>query len=193
MHRLRCPIWRKQITKRSGPARQKCDRKKESAQDIHRKFQRILQTLKIWEACAAFVDNAYEQACLSAAIDPWNLRDDSVELVLDGVTEAAWLKKKLKGKQTANLDQLALLLRAERDMLRAQASDAWFFEEFNRIEPRNAIRCAAYALWLTRRAGIEDARPGILPLFKKCASADGKVTGEQLFLDYDARLELTNQ
>lgn len=146
------------------------------------------------EACDAFVDAEYEKACLEMGVDAWQLRDESVAVLLEGTTEASWLKRKFKGKEKdARFDHLALLLRAERDMLRAQASDAWFFEEFNRIEPRNAIRCAAYALWLTRRAGAEDARPQVLPILHKCTSADGKVNGEQMFLDYDARLELTNQ
>lgn len=53
-------------------------------------------------------------------------------------------------------EQMILLLEAQYERQRMFTSCGWFFDDFDRIEPRNNLAYAAHACWLTRRAtGID--------------------------------------
>ena len=54
------------------------------------------------------------------------------------------------------VQRLNLLLNAQNERQRMFTSCGWFFEDFDRIEPRNAVAYAAQAIWLTQVAtGID--------------------------------------
>lgn len=62
---------------------------------------------------------------------------------------ATFISSKLSTTQTANI---TLLLEAQYERQRMFTSCGWFFDDFDRIEPRNNLAYAAHACWLTYKA-----------------------------------------
>jgi len=55
-------------------------------------------------------------------------------------------------------DRIQKLLRAQYERQKMYASCAWFFEDFDRIEPRNSVAYAAQAvIWTSRATGVDVA------------------------------------
>jgi hypothetical protein len=69
------------------------------------------------------------------------------------------------------------------------ASDAWFFDEFDRIEPRNAIHYAAYSAWLVKQATGKDVFSPLKDDLSQVISLDGKISGDAVFSSYWKLLE----
>ncbi len=58
--------------------------------------------------------------------------------------------------------KIRLLLSAQYERQRMFTSCGWFFDDFDRIEPRNNIAYAAQAVWLTKLAtGVDLSTPAI--------------------------------
>ena len=85
--------------------------------------------------------------------DPWELRHRYIG-VLHGLVSLKDLVAGLGGwnPDDRTLKQLHLLLRAQYERQRMFTSCGWFFEDYDRIEPRNNTAYAAQATWLTRMA-----------------------------------------
>ncbi len=79
---------------------------------------------------------------------------------------------------------IRLLLEAQDNRMKMYASDAWFFEEFDRIEPRNAIQYAAYAAWLVQQATGADVHSALKNDLAQAISLDGQTSGDAVFSSY---------
>ncbi|NPV56542.1 MAG: DUF3536 domain-containing protein [Anaerolineae bacterium] len=99
---------------------------------------------------AKLVDDQYLDFARRHVPDPWKLRHNylSVHLRLATVEELLYAEvdHPLSREQ---IRTFALLLAAQYERQRIYTSCGWFFDDFDRIEPRNIIAYAAQAVWLT--------------------------------------------
>ncbi len=103
------------------------------------------------------LDAVYVQAASRLVSDPWQLLKEWIH-VLQGSVSIADISAVLAGRKldADELRQLDYLLRAQYNKQRMFTSCGWFFEDFDRIEPRNVVSFAAQAVWWTKLAtGID--------------------------------------
>jgi len=73
------------------------------------------------------------------------------------------------------------LLDSQFNRLRMHSSDAWFFFDFDSIEPLNGLKYAAHAVWLVRSAtGIDVSAPLLCDLSKASSDETG-LSGDAAF------------
>ena len=110
---------------------------------------------------AARLDTIYLETLRPYITDPWELRHRLIHVMLgeqraDDLIRAA-APRRLTAETTA---QIHLLLEAQWQRQRMFTSCGWFFDDFDRIEPKNNVAYAAKAVALTRQAtGIDLAGP----------------------------------
>ncbi|MCD4752393.1 MAG: DUF3536 domain-containing protein [Anaerolineaceae bacterium] len=75
-----------------------------------------------------------------------------------------------KNLTTSETEQLTLLLEAQFERQRMFTSCGWFFDDFDRIEPRNNLAYAAHASWLTYKATGIDLVPDAISLLENVQS-----------------------
>jgi len=76
---------------------------------------------------------------------------------------------------------LAGLFRAQEFRLRMFASCGWFFNEFDRIEPRNSISNAAYAIYLIDKTLNTNLGQKYVSLLSRVKSEETGITGDIVF------------
>jgi hypothetical protein len=131
------------------------------------------------ESVAAQVDEAFERFAGELLDDPWKSLEHYARVILKQTTFDSWLEE--EGAAPMDIDrrlQLQSLFEAEAERQRMFTSCGWFFEDFDRIEPRNNVMYAAHAIWLAERASSDD-------LYQDSASAFGKVASPRTGLRVD--------
>lgn len=106
---------------------------------------------------AEMLDQIYYEEAIRFLADPWALRDRYIHVLL-GKMDVSNLLFNFCGvaHQSHDLERISLLLEAQRERQRMFTSCGWFFDDFDRIEPKNNVAYAAQAVRLTRRAtGID--------------------------------------
>jgi hypothetical protein len=85
--------------------------------------------------------------------DPWQLRHEYIHVIL-GDLKFEELIGSVIGKRLDETEEhkIRLLLAAQYERQRMFTSCGWFFDDFDRIEPRNNVAYAAQAVWLTKMA-----------------------------------------
>ncbi len=106
-----------------------------------------------FEHLAGGLDRMYAREMRTLNLDPWKVRNTYIDVILGKRSLQAILPGRLPAEE---LERARLLLEAQRERQRMFTSCGWFFESFERIEPRNAIRYAAQAIRLTRQAAGVD-------------------------------------
>ena len=109
------------------------------------------------EQVAALVDQEYVKKVSAYLEDPWKLLYEYID-VMHGKRNVQDLIFSLIGKQVSNeeIKSLDYLLRAQYNKQRSFTSCGWYFEDFDRLEPRNNVIFAAQAIWWTRLASGAD-------------------------------------
>jgi len=140
------------------------------------------------------IDMEYETACTNAGLDPWLLRNDYVRVFLGDISFESWINEKLQGQTDASkTEKLHNLLLSEYECQRMFNSCAWFFDDLERIEPRNSITCAAHAAWLTKAATGTDVAVKIIPLLDQSRNGNGHSSASKLFLASYGRYSLSTR
>jgi alpha-amylase/alpha-mannosidase (GH57 family) len=134
---------------------------------------------------AAEIDQIYADHAAKLVDDVWELRHAYLRVLL-GKISLAGLLKEMGGKPSdpAEQQQLHQLLEAQFERQRMFASCAWFFEDFDRIEPRNAIAYAAHAIRLVALASGIDLSPLAIKRLAKVVSPISGLRGDQVFKAY---------
>jgi hypothetical protein len=106
---------------------------------------------------ADLIDQQYLSVAGRYFNDPWELRHEYIH-VIHGTATLEELVMSLADHPVTRdiLRQLALLLRAQFERQRMFTSCGWFFDDFDRIEPRNNVAYAAHAVLLTEMAVEEN-------------------------------------
>ncbi|MCE5207231.1 MAG: DUF3536 domain-containing protein [Chloroflexi bacterium] len=108
---------------------------------------------KAFNQIANEIDKIYTQRLSIYPADPWKLRHDYISVINQQIPEDDYIRQNIP----ANMDEqevrrIALLLAAQFERQRMFTSCAWFFDDFDRIEPKNNVKYAAQAVWLTQLA-----------------------------------------
>jgi alpha-amylase/alpha-mannosidase (GH57 family) len=99
------------------------------------------------------LDKVYTDTVIAYNIDPWKLRNGYIHVMLGKLTaEELICQSAGKRMETERINQIRLLLEAQRERQRIFTSCGWFFDDFSRIEPRNNVAYAAQAVRLTNLA-----------------------------------------
>jgi len=130
------------------------------------------------------LDKAFEQQANGLVRDPWLLRD-AYGAVLAGEAKVDDLINAHASSALSSEDRerLSHLLAMQAERLRMHSSDAWFFFDFDSLEPLNALKYAAHAVQLLMHAGGEDISRPLLPILAPAVSEKTGLTGDQAFRD----------
>jgi hypothetical protein len=109
---------------------------------------------------AARLDSIYFDTLGSWIAEPNILRERYIHVML-GQLESEQLITEMANTPLTNqqVRQVQLLLESQRERQRIFTSCGWFFEDFDRIEPKKVITYAAQAVRLTRLATGDDLAP----------------------------------
>ncbi len=141
-------------------------------------------------ALAVDLDRAYQQAAGELVDDPHGLLLAAIDLALGRRTlpklAAAFAKRALKRIEVTRLGDL---LEAQRLRHRMFSSCGWFWDELDRIEPRNCLKAAAAAVARTARATGADPAPWLLDQLSVIKSSRTSLTADQVVREEAAKLE----
>lgn len=134
---------------------------------------------------AEAIDRLYLEAASPWFEDPWEPRHRWVEVLLGQATPRALLAGLARRPPPVSVaGRLELLLRAQRERQRMFTSCAWFFDDFDRIEPRNAVAYAAQAVEHTRRATGVDLAPETAADLARVESRRTGLTADRVFAEH---------
>jgi len=130
------------------------------------------------------VDEDYLAQTTSLLSDPWEARHAYIKVILGLQGFSDWEHEQLLG--TIHGDQsllLQMLMRAQYERQRMFTSCGWFFDDFDRIEPRNNILYAAHAVALTEQASNRSITGDLIPLLDELKSWKSSLRGRDVFFD----------
>ena len=134
---------------------------------------------------AGQLDDLYAEAVRPWAQDPWLLRDRYIHVLLGQVTLTELLAEMGGRAPTSEaLRRIHLILESQRERQRMFTSCGWFFDDFDRIEPRNNVNFAAQAVHLARLATGVDLSADVCRDISLVVSAQSGLSGEQVFSGY---------
>jgi alpha-amylase/alpha-mannosidase (GH57 family) len=136
----------------------------------------------------AALETVFVETIRPVIADPWALRNRYIHVLL-GELDVETLIHDMAGRRLAaeTTRQIALLLEAERERQRMYTSCGWFFDDFDRIEPKNNMAYAAHALALTRSATGVDLAPDALSHLQSVVSWRTGLRADQVLMQYLGR------
>lgn len=127
------------------------------------------------------LDGVFEEGLTGLVRDPWQMRDDYIQVVLGIVRGPQFVNRHaLRALTTAQAGRVLSLLRMQLLRQRMYASCTFFFEELTRPEPRYAIANAVRAIQITQRAMGVDLMPRFRSDLEKARSLTTPKTGADL-------------
>ena len=128
------------------------------------------------------LDSRYLEAVYRFIPKPRLLRKRYINVMQGTITPEALIgemaERALTQEQTLHI---RLLLEAQRERQRMFTSCGWFFDDFDRIEPRNNLAYAAHAVRLTRLATGEDLAPQAMADLQKVVSPRSGLRADRVF------------
>jgi hypothetical protein len=131
---------------------------------------------------AAALDAVYFEAVYPYVSKPRVLRERYIQVILGEVT-AEQLINGMAGRTLTSeqILRISLLLESQKERQRMFTSCGWFFDDFDRIEPRNNLAYAAQAVRLVRIATGEDLAPHFVADLQKVTSPRTGLRADQVF------------
>jgi hypothetical protein len=130
---------------------------------------------------AKVVDTVYEQIVGDCGVDPYSLRDEFIQVLMKKVSLDEFVHAKLRTCSPEKYQLAAVLLQAQYERQRMFTSCGWFFDDFDRIEPRNNVKYAAQAICLTMQAKPDLNIDGIITDLRKVSSNRTNLKADQVF------------
>jgi hypothetical protein len=146
------------------------------------------QLYLVFDRLSRQLDNLYFQYISQEISDPSELRNRYIYTIL-GVQPVQELIFEMAGRRLPEEDvvRIHLLLESQRERQRMYTSCGWFFDDFDRIEPKNNLAYAAQAVRLARMATGVDLEPAVLADLKQIVSPRTGLTGYRVFLRHMRR------
>ncbi len=139
---------------------------------------------------AGLIDEQYLSVASRYLNNPWELRHQYIHVVLGNCSlEELVISLADRPVNGTVLRELRLLLRAQYERQRMLTSCGWFFDDFDRIEPRNNVAYAAQAVLLTEMAVEEDLTPPALEALSSVRSWRTGLSGDEIFRRHLLRAE----
>jgi hypothetical protein len=134
---------------------------------------------------ASALDELYTVEVRRYVADPLALRHRYIHVML-GELSAGDLIGEAAGRRlpAVVLDRIQVLLESQRERQRMFTSCGWFFDDFDRIEPKNNVAYAAHAVVLARRATGVDIAPAALAALGDVRSQRTGLSAGQVFEHY---------
>ncbi|MGE5224022.1 MAG: DUF3536 domain-containing protein [Omnitrophica WOR_2 bacterium] len=128
------------------------------------------------------LDQIFAQEVSRYIADPWELRNRYIYVIL-GEISARDLVNEMAGRSLPQETFRCIhqLLEAQRERQRMYTSCGWFFDDFDRIEPKNNVAYAAQAVHLTYLATGVDLSPQVMQDFKRVKSQHHGTRGDAVF------------
>jgi len=138
-----------------------------------------------FDQLALRLDGMYAGAFSSIMPDVWMLRDRYIRVLL-GQQRMDDLLAELAGKRLPmeTVTRAQFHLEAQLMRQRMYASCGWFFDDFDRIEPRNSVAYAAQAVRLARVASSIDLSSQLMTDLRKVVSHRTGLRGDQVLADH---------
>jgi alpha-amylase/alpha-mannosidase (GH57 family) len=143
---------------------------------------------------AVKLDELYLETLSPLGIDPWRLRERYIHVILGEITLEELISQyrlpdQHPSAEIADLSpeqggSIALLLESQWERQRMFTSCGWFFEDFDRIEPRNNVAYAAQAVWLAQQAVGVDLAPAAMADLYRVVSKRSGLRGDLVFERY---------
>lgn len=134
---------------------------------------------------AELVDAEYLKVLKPYLDDVWQLRHAYIHVLHKRLKLSELLLSKL-GRQVSSSEaqRIDLLLQAQFERQRMFTSCGWFFDDFDRIEPRNNVAYTASAIWLTYKATGVDLSPIAMEYLGKVRSWRSGMWASTVFRHY---------
>lgn len=137
---------------------------------------------------AEAVSPLYEKSMESLGIDPWSIRDDYIQVLLDRSPERwHWLYQRHLGGTIPHADQvrIAKLLELARHSMLMYTSCGWFFDEISGLESTQVLQYAGRVIQLAEQLFDQPFAPQFLTELR---AAPSNIEGYQNGADVYARL-----
>jgi hypothetical protein len=143
-----------------------------------------------FEHLAAELDRLYLDVTRRFFADPWELRNRYIHVVLGEMTlEQLANQTSLVSLTSEQLRRVHLMLEVQRERQRMFTSCGWFFDDFDRIEPRNNVAYAAQAVRLARLATGINLETYVRQDLERVVSPLTGVNAGRLFVNHLRRAE----
>lgn len=142
---------------------------------------------------AEYVDENYTRVLFQLNVAPEIIREAYIKVIIHEVTEDAFVEQYFHVMDQGQKDSLKQLLRAQYERQRMFTSCAWFFDDFDRIEPRNNVAYSAAAVWLTQKATGVKCPEDVLARLKGVKSWRSGLTADLVFKHHIDRLDRSGQ
>lgn len=137
------------------------------------------------------VDQIYQSETEKILSDCWETRHQYIDVILNEMDYADWERQQtILPLRLESSAELQLLLKAQYERQRMFTSCGWFFDDFDRIEPRNNILYAAHAVALTEQASGASITEELTPLLSELKSWKTSLRGQDVFFDALRRFRL---
>jgi alpha-amylase/alpha-mannosidase (GH57 family) len=131
------------------------------------------------------LDRLYLDVTAPLFKDPWQLRNQYIHVMLGQLSIDALLSETATRCLTSDeTRRVRLLLEAQRERQRMYTSCGSFFEDFDRIEPRNNVAYAAQAVRLARQATGVDLEPQTTRDLQRVLSQRSYLSADTVFQSY---------
>jgi len=115
----------------------------------------------------------YEDSMRQFVPDPWQCREDYIDVVLDrsaGNIESFWSKCGAGGLSSEDKLRALKLLEMQRHAMLMYTSCGWFFDEISGIESVQVIRYAARAMQLAKQVADINLEPAFIKILERAPS-----------------------
>jgi alpha-amylase/alpha-mannosidase (GH57 family) len=138
------------------------------------------------------VDKIFTAAGKGVFENVWDARDQYIEVFNGDRNFSDWLQNlAVSMPADEKAKKLERLFQAELECQRMFTSCGWFFNDLDRIEPKNAVTYAARAVWLVKKATGIDISPEITVILEKSKSWQNAVSALDFFKEAMQRFEQT--
>ena len=142
---------------------------------------------------ASALDGLYFDTVYPLISKPRSLRQRYIHVMLGDLSPEKLITEMANRPLTSDqIWQVYLLLESQRERQRIFTSCGWFFEDFDRIEPKNVIAYAAHSVRLAQLATGDDLSPQVINDLKHVISPRTGLRADAVFSnhlerDWDAR------
>jgi alpha-amylase/alpha-mannosidase (GH57 family) len=133
------------------------------------------------------LDDIYNEQAGKMVADPMHAKTAYLSVMKDEYSWNEFLSRELIPNLTLTDEQklrLHYLFESQWERQRMYTSCAWFFEDFDRIEPQNNVAYLAQAIWLTLQASGIDLSTKAERLLSDVKSNRVKLSADQVFIKH---------
>jgi hypothetical protein len=140
---------------------------------------------------AVALDATYAEALRPFVADPLALRGEYIRVILGELPADDLIGEHASRRlPSETVRRIYTLLKAQRERQRMFTSCGWFFEDFDRIEPKNNVAYAARAVGLTHAATGMNLAPLATEALRHVVSSRSGLRGDQVFAQHAQRAQM---